>query len=209
MNGFLRFLGLVGLSMRYYYLNLRITDTVVRDWVKDVCDKFDIEIQCDGKFEHDRFVILANHESYFDIPALYKCCDEKLIWVAKEELFGVPIVGHALRDLDAVPVDRFDDFKSARAILKLLKSFVSGGIVVFPQGTRMEKSAFHMGGVFLAKKKCLPIYPVKILGANGILPVGKVVLNKGKVLVRVFEPIDTSLHSQEEIKKRVKELIYD
>ena len=209
MSGFLRFLGLVGLSVKYYYLNTRITETVARKWVDDVCRKFDIEIQCYGKFEHDQFVVLANHESYFDIPALYKCCDKRLVWVAKEELFKVPIVGHALRDLDAVSVDRFDDFKSARAILKLLKNFDSGGIAIFPQGSRMEKGAFHMGGVFLAKKRGLPIYPVKISGTGRIMPVGKATLNRGNVFIRIFKPLDASLYSQEDIKKRVRELIYD
>ncbi len=209
MSGFLRFLGLVGLSVKYYYLNARITETVARKWVDDVCRKFDIEIQCYGKFEHDQFVVLANHESYFDIPALYKCCDKRLVWVAKEELFKVPIVGHALRDLDAVSVDRFDDFKSARAILKLLKNFDSGGIAIFPQGSRMEKGAFHMGGVFLAKKRGLPIYPVKISGTGRIMPVGRTTLNKGNVFIRIFEPLDASLYSQEDIKKKVRELIYD
>ena len=209
MSGFLRFLGLVGLSVKYYYLNTRITETVARKWVDDVCRKFDIEIQCYGKFEHDQFVVLANHESYFDIPALYKCCDKRLVWVAKEELFKVPIVGHALRDLDAVSVDRFDDFKSARAILKLLKNFDSGGIAIFPQGSRMEKGAFHMGGVFLAKKRGLPIYPVKISGTGRIMPVGRATLNRGNVFIRIFKPLDASLYSQEDIKKRVRELIYD
>ena len=209
MKSFLRFLGLVGLSVKYYYFNLEITDAVARRWVQEVCKKFDIEIQCDGQFKHDRFIILANHESYFDIPALYKCCDKRLVWVAKEELFRIPIVGHSLRDLGAVAVNRFNELKSAKAILKLLKDFEGGGVVIFPQGTRMDKNAFHMGGVFLAKKKALPIYPVKIQGTDKIMPVGRMALNGGKVFVRVFEPIDTVLHSQEEIKKRVVELIYD
>ena len=208
MKGFLRFLGLVGLSVKYYYLNEKIADRVVRDWVQEVCERFGIKIHCEGELKHDRFVILANHESYFDIPVIYKCCDKRLVWIAKEELFGTPIVGHALRDLGAVAVDRFDGLKSARAVLKTIRSSETGGIVIFPQGTRKSKNAFHMGGVFLAKKKGLPIYPVKISGSNSIMPVGRAVLNKGEVFVKIFDPIDPSLYSEEEIKTKVKELIY-
>ncbi len=209
MKGFLRFLGVVGLSVKYYYLNEKITDDVVREWVREICDRFGIEIHCEGSLRHDRFIILANHESYFDIPALYKCSDKRLIWVAKEELFRIPVVGHALRDLDAVAVDRFDDLKSAKAVLKIIKSSETGGIVIFPQGTRRNKEAFHMGGVFLAKKKHLPIYPVKICGTDRIMPPGKTVLNEGEVYVKIFEPIDPSLHSDDEIKRKVMGLIYD
>ncbi len=209
MKGFLRFLGVVGLSVKYYYLNEKITDDVVREWVREICDRFGIEIRCEGSLRHDKFIILANHESYFDIPALYKCSDKRLIWVAKEELFRIPVVGHALRDLDAVAVDRFDDLKSARAVLKIIKSSETGGIVIFPQGTRRNKEAFHMGGVFLAKKKHLPIYPVKIRGTDKIMPPDKTVLNEGEVYVKIFEPIDPSLLSDDEIKRKVMGLIYD
>jgi len=209
MKGFLRFLGLVGLSVKYYYLNEKITDDVVRDWVLKVCERFGIEIHCEGKIKQERFVILANHESYFDIPAIYKCSDKRLIWIAKEELFRIPVVGHALRDLGAVAVNRFDDLRSARAVLKVMKSSGAGGIVIFPQGTRRNKDTFHMGGVFLAKKKYFPVYPVKITGTDRIMPVGKAVLNRGTVSVKIFEPIDPSLYSNEEIKNRVKELVYD
>ena len=200
-------LKLVSISLKYYYLNPKITDGVVRKWAKEVCERFGVEVVCEGWFDSDKFLILANHQSYFDVIALYICCSKRLIWVAKEELFGIPIVGHALRDLGGIAVDRFDDTKSARAILKLMKSFDSGGIVIFPQGTRKDKNTFHMGGIFLAKRKQLPIYPVKITGSERVMPVERFTINPGTVKVKVFDRIDTSSFTEDEIKSMVREKI--
>jgi len=200
-------LKLIAISLKYYYLNFKISDSVVRKWAGEVCERFGVEVVCDGWFDSDKFLILANHQSYFDVIALYMCCRKRLIWVAKEELFDVPIVGHALRDLGGVAVDRFDDMKSARAVLKLMRSFNSGGIVVFPQGTRKDRSTFHMGGIFLAKKKQLPIYPVRITGSDKVMPVGRFTVNPGKVKIKIFDKIDSSEFTEEEIKDMVRERI--
>ena len=207
MKDIVKALKLVSISLKYYYLNPRISDSVVRRWAKEVCERFGVEVVCDGWFDSDKFLILANHQSYFDVIALYVCCNKRLIWVAKEELFNIPIVGHALRDLEGVAVDRLDDMKSARAILKLMKSFDNGGIVIFPQGTRKDRDTFHMGGIFLAKKKQLPIYPVKITGSDKVMPVGKFTVNPGTVRVKVFEKIESSEFTEEEIKEMVREKI--
>ncbi len=207
MKNIFKTLKLVSISLKYYYLNPKISDSVVRRWAKEVCEYFGVKVVCEGYFDSDKFLILANHQSYFDVIALYMCCNKRLIWVAKEELFNIPIVGHALRDLEGIAVNRFDDIKSARAILKLMKSFDSGGIVIFPQGTRKDKSTFHMGGIFIAKKKQLPIYPVKITDSDKVMPVGRFTVNSGTVKVKIFDKIDSSKFTEEEIKNMVRERI--
>ncbi len=209
MKNIKRLARLLAVTLKYYYLNPRITDEVVRKWSKEVCERFGITVFCEGKIDSERFMILANHESYFDIPAIYRCCDKRLIWVAKEELFNVPFIGHALRDMGGVAVSKYDDLKSAKALLKLIKNLEIGGVVIFPQGTRKDKSEFHMGGIFLAKKKKLPIYPVRIEGSGDIIPVGKFVLHPGTVTVKIYERIDVDEYSEDEIKDIVVRYIYD
>jgi 1-acyl-sn-glycerol-3-phosphate acyltransferase len=209
MKAFLNYIEAIGIAAKYYFLNEKITDSVVRQWVDELCERFGIEIECRGTFHDRRFVLLANHESFFDIPALYKCCSTHLIWVAKKELFNVPLIGHALRDLGGVAIDRSDELKSARAMLRLMKEFREGGIVIFPSGSRIKKNTFHKGGVFLARRKNIPVYPVKIEGTQGIVPIGKMALFPGKVTVQVFDKVNPDDFSEGELVELVRSKIGD
>ncbi len=208
MKAFIRFFWMAVLAAKHYFLNVKISDEVIRRWVDEVCNRFNIEVECKGEFKGRRFMVLANHESYFDILALYKCSSQHLIWVAKEQLFNMPVVGHALRDLGGVAVDRDDEAKSAKALLKLLKNFKEGAIVIFPQGTRRSRDAFHKGGIFLAKRKNIPIYPVRIEGSKDIVPVGRLALYPGSVKVKIFEKIDVKNFTEEELVKLIRDRIY-
>ncbi|WP_025270511.1 lysophospholipid acyltransferase family protein [Hippea sp. KM1] len=209
MRPFFNFLGFALLTASYVLKHRRIDEDVVRLWVDDVLKRFNIEVICDGCLEGDRFVIMPNHSSYFDILALYRCSRVKLNWIAKKELFNIPFLGKAMRDIGVIGVDRQNEKKAAAALLRFVKGDFEGGIVIFPQGTRKNKQAFKRGGVLIAKKKNLPIYPVRIDNSGAIMPVGKLALNSGVVRVKVFERIIPSDHDEAETENIIRDLVYD
>ncbi|WP_022670668.1 lysophospholipid acyltransferase family protein [Hippea alviniae] len=209
MGSFINFVRLALLSFSYSVKHKKIDEGVIREWVDDVLRKYHITVECKGEFDAEKSVIMANHSSYFDILALYKCIKSKLLWVAKKELFGYPVIGKALKGIGAVGVNRKDDKEAAIALMRVLKNFKSGAVVVFPQGTRKNRNAFKKGGILIAKKKNIPILPIKIVGSESIMPVGKLELNSGSVIVKAFEKIDVSRLESDEIERVVRSKIYD
>ena len=80
-------------------------------------------------------IIACNHVSYFDPPALGAAVPRPVSYMAKSELFAIPVLGPLIRALGAFPVDRSrGDVAAMRAAVRLLQ----GGAVfgIFPEGGR-------------------------------------------------------------------------
>ncbi len=182
--------------------------SVLKKWAFDILRISRVNVVCKGSFPKGSFIIMANHESYFDIFALLYCCDFDIIWFAKKELFKVPIFGQALKESGAIAVDRTNARKSSFAILKALKTRKENEIMlIFPQGTRKDKNVFKDGGILIAKKKKIPIVPLKITGSKEVLPYGKLRIKGGSITVEIFDKIDVENSSAKEIEKVLKEKI--
>ena len=83
-------------------------------------------------------------------------------YLAKKELFSIPVVGAFLRWIGMIPVDRGNaDVSSIKAALKVLKE--KGIIGIFPEGTRVREehaSEAKTGAVMLASRTGVPLLPV-------------------------------------------------
>ena len=83
-------------------------------------------------------------------------------YLAKKELFSIPVVGAFLRWIGMIPVDRGNaDISSIKAALKVLKE--KGIIGIFPEGTRVREeqaSEAKTGAVMLASRTGVPLLPV-------------------------------------------------
>jgi len=115
-------------------------------------------------------VVCANHISNFDPVILAAALPRQVRFMAKIELFKIPLLGGALKMLGAFPVDRGAmDVGAVKTSIKLLKEGELVGI--FPQGTRHkakpphESSVRHGAGMFAAKSEStlLPVF----IGAKG------------------------------------------
>src|ERR1022692_1074914 len=109
------------------------------------------------------YVVVSNHQSLADIPLIsHLKLDTK--WLAKAELFRVPLVGWMLRMAGDVPVERSDRRKSAKALLqcaRYLRQHCS--VVFFPEGTRSPDRRvlpFNEGPFQLAIRAHIPILPL-------------------------------------------------
>jgi len=130
-------------------------------------------------------VLVANHVSYWD-PVVVGCAfDRQVHFMAKAELFKIPLLGAVIRALGAFPVRRDkSDRNAVRIAVRLLKE---GKVVgVFPEGARSQTGELmrpHLGAAMLAFKAGAPMLPVAVAGTKGIL---------GKVKVHVGRPILTT-----------------
>lgn len=136
-------------------------------------------------------VVVANHASDFDPPILSSCVQRPVSYMAKEELFQVPILAPAIRLYGAYPVKRGSADRSA--IREALKQLEMGWAVgVFLQGTRTVDGRISepkLGAALIAAKAQVPLLPVSLWGTHRILPKGAKLPRPFPVTVRIGDPI--------------------
>lgn len=141
------------------------------------------------------FIFICNHVSLFDILALVGRLPRNN-FVAKAELFKIPVFGAGLRVLGTVPMERTNQKAAFGAYDVAAERIKSGSsVVVFPEGTRGTDYAirhFKKGPFVLAIKAGVPIVPVVIYGTIAILPKGKLVMHPGVVDVYLLDPVPTA-----------------
>lgn len=136
-------------------------------------------------------LVVANHASDFDPPILSNCVLRPVSYMAKEELFRVPLLGPAIRLYGAYPVKRGSADRSAlKAALKQLEQGWAVGI--FLQGTRTRDGRIHspkLGAALLAAKTQVPLLPVSLWGTHRIVPKGSRFPRPVPVTIRIGQPL--------------------
>lgn len=111
-------------------------------------------------------VFMANHQSGFDILIVLANIDTYFAWIAKKELFGIPVFGHALAKTGSIAIDRKNFVRAMRSIHDAARRIREGkSVMTFPEGTRSMDGQIHpfKKGVFhLALKAGVPIVPVAL-----------------------------------------------
>ena len=109
-------------------------------------------------------VVAANHRSYLDPPLLGTWFPRTIHYMAKQELFKIPVLGWIIDHVHAFPVDREKaDLAAVRRALKILNA---GGVVgIFPEGTRNLTGDVQAkgGAVLLAATAKVPLVPVALV----------------------------------------------
>lgn len=141
-------------------------------------------------------VLLGNHQSLLDIPAICASFPGRVRFVAKQELRRIPVFGRAMEDAGIVFVDRADRAK-AIAQLDAARALVAGGTSVWiaAEGTRSRDGAlgpFKKGGFHVARALGAPILPTYVEGTLAVIPPGSLRSVTGQtVTVRYGAPIPT------------------
>jgi 1-acyl-sn-glycerol-3-phosphate acyltransferase len=156
-------------------------------------------------------IYMGNHQGNFDINSLTLAIPRLFSWVAKEELFRVPVFGAAMRRAGYIPLDRSDGRKAIKSIRKAADRIASGtSVVIFPEGTRTVDGSllpFKRGAFMLAGKAGVPIVPFTINGSREINPRNKLELYPGTIRVSFSAPIATDGVPEAELMAQVREAI--
>lgn len=150
-------------------------------------------------------VFAANHVSNLDPPAALIGVPRRISFLAKKEVFSVPIVRTALRLGKIVPVDR-EHTEAAIASIDHAVGILREGIsfFVFPEGTRSRDGnlrAFKKGTFVMAIQAGAPVVPVSILGSRERMQKGSLTTVPGEILLRFGAPIDSKQYGVEERKE--------
>ena len=157
------------------------------------------------------YIFAANHQSQFDIFVLqgYLGCDFR--WLAKLELFKIPVFGKAMQLAGYISVDRAHGRKALQSLDEAARRIADGtSVIIFPEGTRSpdgKLGQFKAGAMVLAIKAGVPVVPVAIVGTLRILPKGRLLARPGRVEIRVGAPIATSEYTvkqKQELAERLQ-----
>ncbi len=173
-----------------------IFDWAPRVWSRILLAASGVQVIIHGD-EHRRgaqHVFVGNHVSWFDVFALAG----HLRWfkfVAKAELFRIPLFGAAMRTTGMIAVDRRNQ-KSARVSIQQAADRIHEGasLILFPEGTRGRTYAlrpFKKGAFVLAIEAQAPVVPVAIHGTIEVQAKGRILVRPGRINVHFLPPIAT------------------
>ena len=190
---------------------------VARTWAKSILIAGRIKVKVKGLSKIDpttSCIYMCNHQSNFDIPVLLAYLKVQFRWLAKAELFRIPLFGFAMRRAGYISIDRTDRqaaFISLKTAAKTIREGAS--VIIFPEGTRSPDgniSPFKKGGFVLALDSEIPIVPVILHGTRSIMPKKQLRIVPGTVVVEITEPIDISGYTRknkEALMDRIRNII--
>ena len=159
-------------------------------------------------------VLMANHQSDFDILIALAFVPGQFRWIAKKELFAVPVFGQAMRSAGYIEIDRQNHEKALRSLdLAALRIREGKSVMTFPEGTRSrdgEIKTFKQGTFYLAIQAGAPIVPISIVGSGKIMPKRSLKIKSGKIKLVIDKPIPAvgyTLESRHELIQRVRQVI--
>ena len=138
-------------------------------------------------------ILMSNHQSNFDILSMLARIPLQIHWIAKKELFEIPIFGASMKRGGYIPLDRGDGRKAMKSMDEAARMIREGrSVVMFPEGTRTPDGhllPFKRGGFMLARKAGVPVVPVTINGSRGINPANQLLLYCGRVTIQLHPPV--------------------
>ena len=152
-------------------------------------------------------LLVSNHVSLLDPPLVGGASPRVLHFMAKEELFRIPLFGRLIASLNARPVRR--DGSDSRALKTALRLLGEGrALLVLPEGPRGVEGRLgdaKPGAGMLAVMSGATVVPVHVSGSGRALPAGCVVPRPAKVRVRFGPPLCFKATADEDRKERYRE----
>ncbi|HVW87236.1 MAG TPA: lysophospholipid acyltransferase family protein [Bryobacteraceae bacterium] len=142
------------------------------------------------------YVLVSNHASYMDTPAILRSVPLQFRFFAKKGLFSIPFLGWHLGRAGHMPVVRGDARASLKSMSEGARLIREKGVsmLLFPEGGRTQHNMrpFREGAAYIAIKAGVPIVPIGLVGTRDVLPMHSGLIRPGTVELNVGDPISTS-----------------
>lgn len=177
-----------------------------RFWARSICFLSFSPMRIYGMEKLDKnqsYIFMINHQSWFDIFAVYGWLPFFFKWIMKADLRKIPFVGIACQAVGHIFIDRESPKAAQRSLEKAKQALQKGvSVVIFPEGTRTWDGSlgkFKRGGFKIATDIGLPIVPVTLRGCFERMPRNTLAISPGPIEMHVHNPIDVSGYSQENL----------
>ncbi len=175
------------------------TGKLIKMWARWVIWSTGIQYEIDGLANLNldkQYIFMSNHESALDIVLGVAAIPFNIVFLAKKELFRVPVFGWAMEAAGMIKIDRQNPEIARKSVSEAVETLMhsSFSTLIYPEGTRSngeELLPFKKGGFILAIRTQLPVVPITILGAGNVLPKGTLAIKKSHIKMIIDNPIPT------------------
>lgn len=199
---------LVLLRALFGRLNRPIVDKYCREWSAALLRLVRVSLTVRGAVpdfgDGRRYIIMCTHASHYDIPVTFVSMPGSVRMLAKKELFGIPLLGQAMKAAEFPAIDRANRQRAVQDLARA-RAMMESGIVLWaaPEGTRSPDGKllpFKKGCFHLALDTQAVIVPVAVRGIHRVLPARTWQINLGQpVDVRVGTPIETAGKTKDDL----------
>jgi len=191
-----------------YYFEL------ARIWAKINMILFAVRYEVEGMEKLDiknkNYVFMGNHQSYVDIFLMLSLIDRKFLFMAKEELFRIPVFGFAIKSLGLIPINRGESRDALKSLFEAARKIQQGySVLLFPEGTRSDDGVmlpFKRGAFTLAVRTGQEIAPFLLEGTGESLKKKSFIIRPfKKVKVRFLEPVNPEGLKDREMMTLIRE----
>ena len=210
-------IGTLVILCSFFSRNGNVPHLMARFWANSILWVSGVRVTVTGTGNLDpgrSYIYMPNHQSNADIPLLLGRLPVQFRWLAKAELFKIPVFGRAMRGVGYISIDR-SNRKSAFESLERAAETIRNGtsVLIFPEGTRSRDGGilpFKKGGFVLAVDSGVPIVPVIIKGTRGIIPKGHFMIRPAPVSMEILEPVETAGYTRktkDELLERIRAIL--
>jgi len=183
----------------FFSRNGNVLHLIARSWANSILWVVWVRVTVTGgeKLEPNKsYIYMPNHQSNADIPVLLGRLPVQFRWLAKAELFKIPIFGRAMRKVGYISIDRSDRKSAFESLARAALTIRNGtSVLIFPEGTRSSDGRilpFKKGGFVLSVDAGVPIVPIVIRGTRSIVPKKHFIIRPARVTMEILDPVETS-----------------
>ncbi|MGH3649739.1 MAG: lysophospholipid acyltransferase family protein [Acidimicrobiia bacterium] len=185
-----------------------------RAWLRASATKLTVEGQ-DNIAPDRSYVVVSNHLSTLDIMVGFLAVPLPIRYLAKKELFRIPLFAQAMRAVGIIEVDRAARGAIHSSVNRQAKGLIEHhrSLIIYAEGTRPRDGVmkpFKKGAFTMAIVSRLPVLPLSIHGTYEAAVPGRPWFRGGPVTAIVDPPIETAGMTQadaEALRDRVQEII--
>ncbi len=192
---------------------------LARLWANSILWVSRVKVTISGteKIDPERsYIYMPNHQSNADIPLLLGRLPVQFRWLAKAELFKIPIFGRAMRGVGYISIDRSNRKSAFESLGRAARTIRNGtSVLIFPEGTRSRDGRilpFKKGGFVLSVDAGVPIVPIIIRGTRDIIPKGRFMIRPAPVTMQILDPVETAGYTRktkDALLERIRSILID
>ncbi len=191
----------------------KLVDNIIRFWAKGILKVAGVKVIVHGQEKirpAQPYIFISNHQGAFDILAGIVAIPVTMRFIAKKELFRIPIFAQGMRTVGMIPIDRGNSEAARQSLEEAIETLKNGvSVLIFPEGTRSldgNIKPFKKGGFVLALKSGLPIMPMVFTGSLNILRKKSIKVHRGTIHVYFLDEIDVSQYSFKQRNELVQQV---
>jgi 1-acyl-sn-glycerol-3-phosphate acyltransferase len=195
-----------------------LIEKIIRAWSRVWLAASATKLEVDGAENIDpnrSYVVVANHLSTLDIMACLLAVPLPIRFLAKKELFRVPVLAQGMRMVGIIEVDREARGAVHSEVNRQSRELIEKGrsLIIYAEGTRPRNGVmkpFKKGAFTMAIRSGLPVLPLSIHGSYEAWPPGTPLVRGGVIRVVLDKPVETegmSTSDTGDLRDQVREVI--